>query len=67
MIEPLRLPAADTHGLRLAHHAARLGAALAFCDRCPCFVSLYPPQAALDSAALRGEAFHVATNLKAPL
>ena len=25
---------ADTHGLRLAHHAARLGAALAFCDRC---------------------------------
>ncbi|MFR3792629.1 MAG: hypothetical protein ACLTWO_12060 [Blautia massiliensis (ex Durand et al. 2017)] len=42
-------------GLRLAHHAARLGAALAFCDRCPCFVSLYPPQAALDSAAPEGE------------
>ena len=43
--------------LRLAHHAARLGAALAFCDRGPCFVSLYPPQAALDSAAPKGEPF----------
>ena len=42
-------------GLRLAHHAARLGAALAFCDRCPCFVSPHPPQAALDSAAPEGE------------
>ena len=42
-------------GLRFAHHAARLRAALAFCDRCPCFVSLYPPQAALDSAAPEGE------------
>ena len=42
-------------GLRLAHHAARLGAALAFCDRCPCSVSLHPPQAALDSAAPKGE------------
>ena len=46
---------ASLAGLRLAHHAARLGAALAFCDRCPCFVSLYPPQAALDSAAPEGE------------
>ena len=25
--------------------------ALALCDRCPCFVSLHPPQAALDFAA----------------
>ena len=64
---PLRLPSADTHGLRLAHHAARLGTALAFCDRCPCSVSLHPPQAALDSAAPEGEAFHVATYSKAPL
>ena len=44
-------------GLRFAHHAARLGAALAFCDRCPCFVSLHPPQAALDSATPERGAF----------
>ena len=41
MFPPLRLPSAGTHGLRLAHHAARLGAALAFCDRCPCEGRLY--------------------------
>ncbi len=64
--KPFRLPAADTHGLRLAHHAARLGVALAFCDRCPCSVSLYPPQAALDFAAPKGEAL-LYDPLKAPL
>ena len=64
--EPLRLPSADTHGLRLAHHAARLGAALAFCDRCPCSVSLHPPQAALDSAAPKGEPL-TGSRVKPPL
>ena len=58
---------ASLAGLRFAHHAARLGAALAFCDRCPCFVSLYPPQAALDSAAPKGEPFYVGSNLKQSL
>ncbi|MFR3792654.1 MAG: hypothetical protein ACLTWO_12185 [Blautia massiliensis (ex Durand et al. 2017)] len=51
----------------MAHHAARLGAALAFCDRCPCSVSLHPPQAALDSAAPEGEALSGLQREKAPL
>src|SRR5699024_2012515 len=44
-------------GLRCPHRAARLGTALALCDRCPCSASLYPPQAALGSAALFGNPF----------
>ena len=50
----------------MAHHAARLGAALAFCDRCPCSVSLHPPQAALDSAAPKGEPL-TGSRVKPPL
>ena len=39
-------------GLQFPHPAARLGAALAFCDRCPCSALLHPPQAARGFAAL---------------
>ena len=39
-------------GLQFPHPAARLGAALAFCDRCPCSALLCPSQAARGSAAL---------------
>ena len=38
---------------------------LAFCDRCTCSVSLYPPQAALDSAAPYRGAFQAAAPRKA--
>src|SRR5699024_9818611 len=39
------------NGLRFPHPAARLGASLALCDRCPCSAALFLPQAARGAAA----------------
>src|SRR5699024_38587 len=50
--DPAAAPRLLLDGLRFPHRAARLGAALALCDRCPCSASLHPPQAALGFAAL---------------